>query len=79
MDELDRALGEFVKGAEEIQRAINDYDRDLNEAVELLEAAISLRMYGDISHQKMSQHEWDRKAAEFLLRIRQIEEESANE
>lgn len=39
---------------------------DLDEAVKLLEAALLLRIHGDIAHMPMSQPEWDSKAEEFL-------------
>lgn len=39
----------------------------LDEAVKLLNAGLSLRMHGDISHQPMSQKQWDANAEAFLL------------
>lgn len=46
-----------------------DLNKDLAEAIELLDAGLILRMHGDISHMPMTQAEWDSKTEAFLRRL----------
>lgn len=57
------ALRHKLDAADQTVKSLND---DLSKALELLHAGLLLRMHGDISHQPMTQKEWDSKTEEFL-------------